>query len=114
MGSVAPRVELLWWRGCPSTERALAELRQTMADLGLDPEAVAVREVRDDAQAAREGFVGSPTVRVDGCDVVAPGAAEPHVLACRIYRRRDGRVSPTPDRADVRTALVEAMTRRST
>jgi hypothetical protein len=27
-------------------------------------------------------------------------------LACRIYRRRDGRISPTPDPADVRDALA--------
>lgn len=114
MGALAPRVELLWWQGCPSTERALAELQQTMVELGLDPDAVAVREVRDDVQAAREGFVGSPTVRVEGRDVVPPDAEEPCVLACRIYRRPDGRISPTPDAGVLRTALVYAMTRRST
>ena len=34
---VTPRVEFLWWEGCPSHERALADLRAAMADAGLDP-----------------------------------------------------------------------------
>lgn len=108
-----PRVEVLWWEGCPSTPRALADLRAALAELGLDPEAIELREVRDDRQAAEERFVGSPTLRVDGRDVVAPGAEEPFGLACRLYHRRDGRVSPTPDPADLRAALAVAVTTRS-
>ena len=33
-----PRVEFLWWSGCPSWERGIAELREAMEELGLDPE----------------------------------------------------------------------------
>ena len=62
------------------------------------------------------GFVGSPTIRVDGRDVQPPGG-EPAGLTCRVYRLRDGRISPLPDRADVargaRSALEgEEMTAR--
>ena len=33
----APKLELLWWEGCPSTERALTELREAAAaDLGIE------------------------------------------------------------------------------
>jgi hypothetical protein len=46
---------------------------------------------------------------VDGRDVQPPDPAEPAGLTCRVYRRRDGRVSPTPDPADVRDALREAL-----
>lgn len=97
-------IELLWWRGCPSWERALAMLREEVAAAGLDPEAIAVREVATDSEAEREGFVGSPTIRIDGRDVQPPGA-EPTGLTCRVYRLRDGRISPLPDRADLRDAL---------
>jgi len=75
-----------------------------MADLGLDPDTVVVREVPTQARAELERFVGSPTIRVDGVDVQPPGE-EPFGLTCRVYYRRDGRVSPTPDPADVRDAL---------
>src|SRR5918999_3063559 len=103
----APTVELLWWRGCPSWEEALAELREEMRALGMDPEGVRVREVQTDEDASRQGFVGSPTIRVDGRDVQDPGD-EPSGLTCRIYRLRDGGISPLPDRADLREALSAA------
>jgi hypothetical protein len=102
-------VELLFWAGCPSTPKALADLRAQMTDLGLDPDGVEIREVFTEAQTEREGFVGSPTIRIDGADVVDPGA-QPPALNCRIYRRRDGRISPTPDPADLRDALERAQT----
>jgi hypothetical protein len=105
-----PRVELLFWDGCPSHPQALADLRAAMADLGLDPDAVDVREVATDARAETERFVGSPTIRVDGEDINPPGD-EPVGLTCRVYRLRDGRISPTPDPAAVREALENAMTR---
>jgi hypothetical protein len=106
---VAPCVELLYWDGCPSHPRALADLRTALAEAGLDPGAIDVREVRDDAGAVRECFTGSPTIRIDGRDVVDPGD-EPAMLACRIYHRRDGRVSPVPDPDALRDALRRATT----
>jgi 8-oxo-dGTP pyrophosphatase MutT (NUDIX family) len=100
-----PRVELLWWRECPSWERALAMLREAMEAAGLDPNSVEVREVDTDASAEREDFVGSPTIRVNGRDIQPPTEGEPTGLACRIYRRRDGRTSPLPDPEDLLNAL---------
>jgi hypothetical protein len=101
--SKMPRVEFLWWSGCPSWERALSELREEMRTLGLDPGSIEVTEVATGADAEREEFVGSPTIRVDGRDVQPTD--EPAGLTCRVYRRRDGRVSPLPDRTDVRELL---------
>jgi hypothetical protein len=103
------RVELLFWDGCPSHPKALDELLEAMVDVGLDPGTVVVREVETPADATLERFVGSPTIRIDGVDVQAPGE-EPVGLTCRVYHRRDGRISPTPDPADVRDALRAAPT----
>jgi hypothetical protein len=107
-----PKVELLFWEGCPSHPQALVQLREAMAGLGLDPESVEVRHIDTDERAEAEGFVGSPTIRIDGVDVQDPGD-EPAALTCRVYHRRDGRISPLPDPADVRDALHTAMTTRS-
>ncbi|CAN5458658.1 hypothetical protein BH20ACT15_BH20ACT15_11870 [soil metagenome] len=104
---MAPRVEFLWWSECPSWERALAGLREAMAEAGLDPESIVEREIVTEADAEGEGFPGSPTIRVDGADV-APVEGEPQGLTCRVYRRRGGRVSPLPDPQDVRAALAAA------
>ncbi len=100
------RVELLWWEGCPSTEKALRDVKAALVELGLDPGSVQLREVTSDEQARRESFHGSPTIRIDGRDVQPPGRGEPVGLSCRVYRLRDGRPSPTPDPADLRDALV--------
>ncbi len=108
------RVEFLWWEGCPSHERALADLHAAMAREGLDPESVQTREIDTDRAAHAETFVGSPTIRIDGRDVQPP-VDDAHVaLTCRVYRLRDGRYSPTPDPDDVRDALRAARGAQST
>jgi hypothetical protein len=107
--SAQPKIELLWWPGCPSHERALADLRAALAELGLDGDAVEVVRIDTEEHAARERFPGSPTIRVGGEDLLPPGPGEPGGLTCRLYRLRDGRVSPTPDPADLRAALSAAI-----
>ncbi len=104
-------VELLWWEGCPSTERALTAVREALTDLGLGDVEVSMREVRSDADAEDSRFVGSPTILIDGVDLVPAAADEQIGLSCRVYRRRDGRVSPIPDPDDLREALREAAER---
>jgi hypothetical protein len=99
------KAELLWWEGCPSYPKALEELKAILRDEGLDPDEVEMREVESDEQAERERFPGSPTIRIDGQDVVPPGNGQPFSLTCRVYRLRDGRTSPTPDPADLREAI---------
>ena len=99
-------VELLYWDGCPSHPQALAELRRALTELGLDPEAIEVREIATDDAADAERFTGSPTIRIDGADVQETD--EPTGLTCRVYHRRDGRVSPVPDPDDLRDALRAA------
>ena len=108
MRGVTPRVEFLWWEECPSHERALAELREALAEAGLDPAAVEVRHVGTEEEAERERFPGSPTIRVDGRDVRPDDGSGSAGLTCRVYRLRDGRASPTPDPADLRDALISA------
>ena len=101
------RIELLWWEGCPSHPEALEDLRSVLAEEGLDPGSVELREVETDEQAAREAFPGSPTILIDGRDIV-PAEGKPVSLTCRVYRLRDGRPSPTPDPEDVRAAVQRA------
>ena len=98
------RVELLWWEGCPSHPETLADLRAVLSEEGLDAE-VELVEVESDEQARSERFPGSPTIRIEGEDIVASQEGEPFSLTCRVYRRRDGRVSPTPDPEDIRHAI---------
>ena len=100
-------VELLWWDGCPSYPEALDDLRRVLREEGVDAEIVHV-EIEDDEQARRERFPGSPTIRIDGEDIVPPDEGEPYSLTCRVYRTRDGRISAVPDPEDLRDAVRRA------
>lgn len=65
---------------------------------GLDLHSeVSVREVKTEDEARELGFIGSPTIRIDGEDIDPEGLeAETPGLSCRIYRLEDGRISPLP------------------
>jgi hypothetical protein len=78
-----------------------------MGRAGLDPDSVEEREILADADAERERFHGSPTIRVDGRDIADPGT-NPIGLTCRVYRLRDGRISALPDAAEIADALRAA------
>lgn len=99
------KVEVLWWSGCPSAADAHELVRQLMAEAGLDPATLMSVEIDTDQAAAEADFAGSPTIRVDGRDIQPP-LDEPVGLTCRVYRLRDGRISPLPDPQDIREALA--------
>ena len=109
--AVVPLVELLYWDGCPSHPEALAELRAALGEFGHPDLDVTLTEVTTEQQADELAFIGSPTVRIDGIDVCPPGADEQTGLNCRVYRRRDGRYSPTPDPLDLRDAVRRMLPR---
>jgi len=98
-------IELLYFDGCPGYEEIVPVLRRLAADASAE---LTLRAVDTQEQAERERFLGSPTILVDGRDV-APADGQPVGLACRVYRLRDGRPSPTPDRDDVRDAIRSAL-----
>ena len=102
-----PRVEILYFDGCPNHEPARALIERVGAELRLEP-AIELVEVVDPDAAADLRFLGSPTIRVDGRDV-EPGADERHefVLSCRVYRSERG-LAGQPDEAWIRDALSGA------
>jgi len=101
------RIELLWWEGCPSHPETLGDLERVLQEEGVDA-AVELVEIETDEQACAERFPGSPTIRIDGEDPLPAEQGDPYSLTCRVYRLRDGRVSPTPDPEDLREAVRRA------
>jgi hypothetical protein len=99
-------IQFLFWAECPSHEEALELLRKVLADAGRDPDSVEIVEVHTHDDAERLAFPGSPTIRVDGRDIDAAGAAAARpALTCRIYHLPDGRPSPVPSRRQLEEAL---------
>jgi hypothetical protein len=106
MGEGGPgTIELLYWEGCPSHPRALAELRALLHELGHGEADIVLRRVDTEEQAAELGFCGSPTIRVDGVDPLPPPPGEPTGLTCRVYWSAGGRPSATPEPEQLRAAL---------
>lgn len=101
-----PRVELLYFEGCPNHLSAQRLVEQVAAELRLAP-TIEFVEVADAEAAVALRFLGSPTVRVDGRDV-EPGADERRefALSCRVYRTEQGVAGP-PDPAWIREALTQ-------
>lgn len=83
------RVELLATLDCPHAERAGEILRHALAEDGREPNVNRVY-VTDLDNAAGLGFHGSPTIRIDGRDVVPVPADTPINLGCRLYKQQDG------------------------
>lgn len=97
------KIEILYFRECPNHEEAERRIRVVLAELGRSADVVRV-EVLDDATAARLRFPGSPTIRVDGKDIVPEGTLGPYRLSCRVYSTVSG-LSGAPEMEPIRAAV---------
>jgi hypothetical protein len=99
-------IVLLYFEGCPHIRGAQANLRAALADLGGDAGDVIVRTQLVDSieEAERVGFLGSPTIRIDGHDPFAPPGASPG-MTCRVYSTDDG-LAGVPTVSQLRDALA--------
>lgn len=98
-------VTMLTVPDCPSDAVIGQRLAEVLAD---HPTARLVRHVvQDEAEAARLGMHGSPTLLVNGVDPFA-GPGTPVSFSCRIYRDESGRAGGAPSVAALRLALQQA------
>jgi protein-disulfide isomerase len=101
------KVEILYFSGCPNHGPAVDRVRDVLEQEGTAADMVEV-EVTDAATAQQFGFLGSPTIRVNGQDVEpAARAARAFGMMCRTYvdgGRRAGVPPPEWIRAAVREA----------
>jgi hypothetical protein len=81
-----PQVEVLVTPGCPHRDAAIALAERVCEQLGSHAE-IRVVQVPDQAAAERARFLGSPSIRVNGCDI-EPGAEQnvELVYGCRLYQ----------------------------
>ena len=104
------RVELLATPDCPHLHLAQTELRAALEMIdGATPHFDLVY-VSDLDNAAGLGFHGSPTVRLDGLDVVAVAMGDPINLDCRLYPQPDGRSAAV---VPAQTIVAEVERRRA-
>ena len=88
-------VSLLYFDGCPHWTVAAQRLEEALAKVGRVGETVSHGLVETPEDAERLGFIGSPTILVDGEDPFATGS-EQTALACRVFNTPEGPAgSPT-------------------
>jgi len=83
-------IEVLYFDGCPNHEKLLTHLPLLLKHEGVTAEIVLLN-IPDADSAAKERFLGSPTVRLNGRDV-DPGACQrdDYGLKCRLYHTPSG------------------------
>jgi len=82
------KIEVLYFDGCPSWQTGVDNLQQELRLEGL-AWPVELTAVRDDDQAARLQFLGSPSFRVGDQDLWPEERAE-YSMSCRVYRTPEG------------------------
>jgi hypothetical protein len=101
------KIEVLHFEGCPNHRLAVQRVREILKEEGISAEVLEV-DVFDAPGAQEIGFLGSPSIRVNGLDVEqAARSAREYGMMCRTYlvdKRREG----LPSIEMVRQAIREA------
>lgn len=102
------KIEVLYFEGCPNHVPAMEMVREILESLGREDEIDEV-EVRTQAEAEAIGFLGSPSIRVNGNDIerLAP-TVKTFGLSCRTYVNGLGH-GGVPSRELLRLALTEGI-----
>lgn len=101
------KVEILYFPGCPNHAPAVDRVRDVLQQEGMPADMVEV-EVKDAAAAQQVGFLGSPSIRVNGQDVERTARRHrPFGMMCRTYID-SGRCAGVPPPEWIRAALREA------
>jgi hypothetical protein len=101
------KIEVLYFDGCPNHKPAVERVQQLVREERVSAEVLEVK-VSGASIAQKVGFLGSPSVRVNGLDVEAEArTAREYGMMCRTYSvggRREG----LPSREMLRQAIREA------
>jgi hypothetical protein len=97
------RVELLAIEDCPHLEQAHRDL-ESVLHKGIIETPIQLIFVSGREDAEFLGFQGSPTIRINGDDVV-PQPDLPVAVGCRVYRDVQGRMLGSPPIESIRAAV---------
>jgi len=83
------RITLSYFEGCPNWQVAYERLVQALATTDHEDLEVKLVLVTSEEEAVTLGFVGSPTIHIDGVDPFANETLRPG-LSCRLYLTPEG------------------------
>lgn len=103
---MAMDIEILYFEGCPNHSAAVARVREALREEGVSA-AVSEVNVSDSLQVLRFGFLGSPSIRVNGLDVEPAARSNRDFGTCRTYPTGN-RMEGVPSLQMIRYAIREA------
>lgn len=78
------KIEFLYFDGCPNYGEAHEVLKNLLRKEGVsDP--IEVIHIKDEGQAREHGFLGSPSIRIDGKDIEEDRRGDSALYGCRLY-----------------------------
>lgn len=90
------QIDILYFDGCPHIDQTVKQVSDIIDALGVDATLETI-EVADDAEAREIGFVGSPTIRINGNDIEPDAENRQTVgLGCRVYPSENGPTGVPP------------------
>ena len=104
------KVQFLYFIGCPNAEPTLKLLKEAIREEAPDAE-LESREVNSEEDAGRYGFLGSPTIQINGLDIEKKRRKDSPYYGCRIYRTEQGS-SGVPPKGMIVDAVREAKSGR--
>ena len=102
------KIEVLYFEGCPNHIPAMEIVRETLDSLGRQDEIHQI-EIHTQAEAEGIGFVGSPSIRINGFDIERwARIAKEFGLSCRTYVN-GSHYGGVPSRGMLRRAITEGI-----
>jgi hypothetical protein len=90
------QIDLLYFDGCSSWRKGLANLQAALSAEGLEA-VIRLVKVQDADEAARLKFLGSPSFQVGGVDLWREERQD-YAMSCRVYSTPEGiRGVPSPE-----------------
>ena len=99
-------ITLMYFAGCPGWQHAEANLHAALAAVGMPDVSIRRRLIATVEEAEQAGFIGSPTVLLDGRDPFTEPGRQPG-LSCRLYPSEHGMAN-----APSVELLIEVLDRR--
>jgi hypothetical protein len=100
-------IRVMTFEGCPNCSEAVRLVEEVVKEMRL-PADIETNEVSDEDEARRTGFLGSPSIHVDGRDIEVGRRGETGVFACRVYNSANG-MTGVPPKGLLVAAIQEAL-----
>ncbi len=103
------QIQLLYFKECPNYKTAYANLIEALSKLKINDYEIEMIEIKNDEDAIKYKFPGSPTIRIDGNDIDLTYKDEGnYILACRVYKF-EGKFYGAPPKEMIEISLKEIL-----